>query len=65
MAAMSLLAAPPMRFDEQESKFNFQSAEEVIQVKYHSCSATMKRSYDAKNISLQITLQFAKKSDAL
>ena len=33
MAAMSLLAAPPMRFDEQESKFDFQSAEEVIQVK--------------------------------
>ncbi|XP_074599052.1 rogdi atypical leucine zipper [Brevipalpus obovatus] len=32
MAAMSLLTAPPMRFDEQESKFNFQSAEEVIQV---------------------------------
>lgn len=35
MAALDILSSPPLRYDSKERKFDFKTADELIQVKLH------------------------------
>jgi hypothetical protein len=37
MSALYLLSSPPLRYNEDENKFDFKSAEEIIEVKIFIC----------------------------